>query len=264
MRKLVLLNALLLLFCLNTVFAQPVAETLTNKSIIELQKAGFGKDIILAKIETANSKFDVSTAGMVQLKKAGVDEDVINAMITKGGAKKTAGNNTASNTATHSAKGTVPEPDIINLIHYYDKALNKATPLEKATAQMRTRRKALGYGGVNFVFELSSPKSAVRLTPAEAPSFIVNTGGGAADAFVLYKLQIKNGARQAIATNFGAFGDLKGSEGVISINIKMLKPGVFELMPAATLEKGEYFFASKSAGNATTTSNAEVYAFGID
>lgn len=255
--------ALLLLFYMPVAFAQ-AAETLTNKNIIELQKAGFGKDIILSKIETAASRFDVSTAGLVNLKKAGVEEDVINAMITKGAAKKNAAGGTAAASVAGKSGAAVPEPDIINLIHYYEKAQGKITPLEKSTAQMRTRSKALGYGGVNLTFELNTPKSDVRLPQAETLAFMVNTGGGPADAFVLYKLQVKKNTRQAVATNYSAFVGMKGSEGVVAINIKVLKPGVFELIPAAKLVPGEYFFANKTAGNAATTSNAEVYAFGID
>ncbi|RYY15916.1 MAG: hypothetical protein EOO04_27825 [Chitinophagaceae bacterium] len=57
--------------------AQTKPEVLTNKGVIELSKAGFGKDMILAKIESSNCKFDVSTAALIDLKKQGVPDDVV-------------------------------------------------------------------------------------------------------------------------------------------------------------------------------------------
>lgn len=55
-------------------------ETLTNKEIVALTKAGLGKSLIIQKIEDSKSNFNLSTDELIELKKAGVEEDVISAM----------------------------------------------------------------------------------------------------------------------------------------------------------------------------------------
>jgi len=61
----------------------PVARAagLTNADIIALRQAGFGDDIILAKITASPAAYNLTPAEMVALKKAGVSERVITAMV---------------------------------------------------------------------------------------------------------------------------------------------------------------------------------------
>jgi len=57
------------------------ATTLTNADVLALHKAGFGEDLILAKIATSSAGFAVDATDLVALKKAGVSERVIAAMV---------------------------------------------------------------------------------------------------------------------------------------------------------------------------------------
>ena len=67
--------------------AKPAAASktsaLTNKSVIDLQKAGLGDDIILTKIAQSKCAFDLSTDALIDLKSKGVSADVIKAMMNK-------------------------------------------------------------------------------------------------------------------------------------------------------------------------------------
>ncbi len=56
-------------------------ERLTNDSIIELQQSGLAEDLIIRKIETSESEYDLSTDGLKRLKTAGVSDNIIRAMI---------------------------------------------------------------------------------------------------------------------------------------------------------------------------------------
>src|SRR3982751_5367412 len=58
-------------------------EVLTNASIVEMSKAGLGREIILQKIKVTPDKFDISTESLIELKKAGVADDVIALMIAR-------------------------------------------------------------------------------------------------------------------------------------------------------------------------------------
>jgi hypothetical protein len=57
------------------------APGLTNMDIIALRQAGFGDELILAKIAASPAAFNVGPSDMVALKKAGVSERVITAMV---------------------------------------------------------------------------------------------------------------------------------------------------------------------------------------
>lgn len=260
---------LLLLLCWAMTFTAPAqtsADVMNNKSVVDMIKAGFSKELIISKIETSQCKFNTNTQALIDLKKQGVPEEVITAILNKGSvntsSKKLEQEPQKSNKKAADDIPTV-QLDVLNLIHSWNKRTNARVPLERTTAQMKTRSKALGYGGVNLVFEVPGEKSAIRLKDS-LPTFIVNTGGPPPEGFVLYKLTVKKKYRQAVSANYSTIGGMKGSEGVVSVNIKSIRNGLFELTPASALGKGEYFFALKSASNALTTSNAEVYAFGVD
>src|SRR5688572_23395153 len=72
---------ILVLFTSAALFGQ--TETLDNRIVIEMSKAGLSADIILKKIGSSPSAFDVSAAKLIELKTAGVDDAVIAAMIDR-------------------------------------------------------------------------------------------------------------------------------------------------------------------------------------
>ena len=78
---------LVVAFCLGAAFiAQAQDETMTNEEVISLTKAGLNKSLIVDKIRTSKSRFDLSTDALIKLKKAGVNDDVVAEMLrAKGG-----------------------------------------------------------------------------------------------------------------------------------------------------------------------------------
>ncbi len=54
---------------------------MNNATIMKLQKAGVGRDVILQLIRTSNADYDVSANAIIELKEAGVDQAIILAMI---------------------------------------------------------------------------------------------------------------------------------------------------------------------------------------
>ena len=60
-------------------------EVLQNQSVVTLVTAKVPKAVVLAKIQSTRSAFDVSADGLVGLTKAKVPTDVIKAMIAKDG-----------------------------------------------------------------------------------------------------------------------------------------------------------------------------------
>jgi len=59
-------------------------EALTNKSIVELKKAGFSSELIKTTIAANACTFQTDLQSIIMLKKDGIDESVISEMIKKG------------------------------------------------------------------------------------------------------------------------------------------------------------------------------------
>ena len=61
--------------------AQIKVDTLTNEKVVTLLKAGIEPSLIITKIQTSVTKFDVSTEVLLKLSNDGVPKEVLNAMI---------------------------------------------------------------------------------------------------------------------------------------------------------------------------------------
>ncbi len=66
------------------------AEVLSNTSVVNMITAKVSKDIILTKIRTTKTNFDVTASGLVRLQQAKVAADYMRAMMTAAGDTKLA------------------------------------------------------------------------------------------------------------------------------------------------------------------------------
>jgi len=96
-------------------------DTLTNKSVIALKKAGLDKKIIISKIKTSVTSFDFSTDGLIELKQGGVDDEVIEFMFTT----KTTASPAATENRTQS--DTTKNADSANVVIIYNE--KKCSPV---------------------------------------------------------------------------------------------------------------------------------------
>ena len=62
-------------------FAQ--TETIDNRKVVEMSKAGLSQEIILKKIASSHPAFDVSASGLIALKNEGIDDAVITAVMER-------------------------------------------------------------------------------------------------------------------------------------------------------------------------------------
>ena len=58
-------------------------DVVTNQTVIEMVKAKLPADVIITKIQTSQTNFDLSTAALVKLNENSVPSDVIKAMMQK-------------------------------------------------------------------------------------------------------------------------------------------------------------------------------------
>jgi hypothetical protein len=64
--------------------AKASPEVLTNQSVIQMVTAKLPRDVILAKIQSSKSKFDVTSDGLVSLNTNKVPKDIIKSMMVAG------------------------------------------------------------------------------------------------------------------------------------------------------------------------------------
>ena len=81
-------------------FGQQSKQLLTNEAIIKMVQGGFTDEVIVALIESSETDFDVSIAGLTALKEAGVSGKIMEAMLKAEARKRQA--------PTASAPGAAP------------------------------------------------------------------------------------------------------------------------------------------------------------
>lgn len=135
-------------FALLISFTSNAQDVLTNQSIIALCEAKVAKGVILQKINSSKSNFDVSTSGLVLLKTAKVPDAITETMLS-----------------VTSSRETIVNEDIIRLT---EAKVAKNVILKK----IRTSSNR---------FDLST-EGLIRLTSAKVPDVIVKSMmvGGAA------------------------------------------------------------------------------------
>lgn len=238
--------------------AQEKQEVINNQSIITLVKAGLDNSVIISKINGANTKFDVSVAGLTTLKKQGVSNEIIAAIVGK------SDNPGASQKSSAPVPAGVSSKKVQNVNHPYLSSGTSLAATEKTTATFKAKKIAMGYGGANYQYEASGAKSSVRVAASDQLHFLVNTGGGSLPDFVLYKTSVSDGKRIALIGKVKVFSADAMQSGKDAIIFTATAEGnnIYKLTPSVKLQAGEYMFIPKSA--ATSLTGSDVYAFGID
>jgi len=159
-------------------FAQ---ETMTNEEIISLTKAGLANSIIVGKIRSSKTNFDMSTDALIRLKQSGVGDDVVAAMFeAKNGTPATGGPSNSTGAAPVAAAGDPNDPMSkhnygIYLFEEKDGARKMTQVKPSVSAQNRTgglftSQMTYGIGKVKTKANLPGKSAALQLTNT-APVF---------------------------------------------------------------------------------------------
>jgi hypothetical protein len=163
----------------------------------------------------------------------------------------------------------VPEPEFINQVFLLKD--QKLMSLEKADAQLKSKSKFGGMGGVKQMYVIDGVKSSVSIPESEM-MFVVSTGGSGfssdpSSQFQLLRFEGKKNKREALSGEYGGGITKKSNEETseVEMNFKKLKEGVFGMVPSKALEKGEYAFINRiSAKQSGMTMKMEAFAFSVD
>jgi hypothetical protein len=268
---------ILVLICTSIVHSQ-VDEVLTNQTIIQLHKAGLGKNVIKSKIQSSPCNFDLSTDGLIALKKASIPDEVIAAMLTK-----------SSVTNTVSVNQNTDNANVAQLssgIYYFDSTANK---YKECDPSVLTNQKSGGFGESvkRSITGLFNAKQRASLSGKEANLklnthtpiflFVFDTAAGgfsnnnmawsvaqSPNEFFLIKLSVVKNSREVVV---GKENNVKSDVGIdddikISFTAKKIKKGMYEVTPAGLLKGGEYCFMF-AASSMYAGQTHKVYDFSI-
>jgi hypothetical protein len=265
-------------------------ETMTNDEVISLTKAGLAGSVIIGKIRTSKTSFDMSTDALIKLKQNGVGDDVVTAMLESKSGISTA--TPVVNTSGAAAVTSVGDPNDPMSKHNYGiylfeekDGVRKMTQLKpNVSAQNRTgglwtSQLTYGIGKIKTKANLPGRNASLQLTNT-APMFYfyldvssggLNTASGIPsdpNEFTLVRFNIRSDNREVTIGKQNAFGGKGGlsDEYVVQFKAEDLGNGIFRITPAAALPKGEYGFYLVNSGNSNASAaiGAKFFDFGVN
>src|SRR5687768_9845342 len=283
-----LLAAVLCLFSAMPAAAQ---EVMNNDEVITLAKAGLNPTIIIGKIRSSKTNFDLSTDSLIKLKQANVSDDIVAAMLEAKSGKpvSTAASPNSTGAAPVAVSGDPHDPmskHSYGIYLYEEKdGVRKMTPMkanvsaQNRTGGMFTSALTYGIGKVKIKTNLPNRNADLQLQ-STAPVFYfylditsggLNTASGVPSdpkEFALVRFNQRSDNREVTigkANAFGAKGGLS-DEYVVDFKAEDLGNGIFRVTPAVDLKKGEYAFYLVNSGNSNTSTGvgAKFFDFGIN
>lgn len=217
-------------------------EVLTNESVIGMVKAGLPESVIVTKIRSTATKFDLSADALVKLKKAGVPDHVLEAMVG-GGAPASAA------TAGATAPGAkLKDRDVI-----YHAVGDQLTELQPAVAQVESN---VAFYTSKSEIVLEGRKAALRIAERQ-PVFLSGYSVGEAP-LVRLKPGDSHDDRNLKVGGGSVFSSKIGirSEDKVEVVVEKDSRGLLRVTPKSPLPPGEYGFVLME--------QRKVYDFGVD
>ena len=264
----------ILVVCAARVLAQApsAADILTNKSVIEMVTAKLPEDVIVVRIQTSTTNFDLSTPALVDLNKNGVSSNIIKAMIAPAPGKE-------------SVKALAPPPDPNDpeadhdpgIYMYFKRSDRMQMLMLEPTVYSQSKSggvfaSAMTYGiaKVKMKAVVRNAHANVRTADASAAFYFhfEEKGAGLSHAgfggtstpneFTLLRFDVKSDSRETVVMKMNAFGSSSGTDDKASIpyTFTKVRSGIYKVVPNAPLKSGEYAFFGQSAGGAFMAGSA--------
>lgn len=270
--------------------AKPAAQqddALTNQSVMDMVAAKLPSDIIVTKIQTSKTNFDLSTDALVKLNQGGVPSDVVKAMITKGSTPAPG----AASSAAAEPPGDPNDPNVWHDPGIYVLASNgreqKLIMLEPTVYSQGKSggvfASAMTYGIAKMKWKavVRNPHANVKIGDPHATFYFYfeEKGAGLSHAefggtstpneFTLLKFDVKSETRETTVMKANAFGASAGTDDKANIpfTFEKLKPGIYKVTTKKPLSAGEYCFLGASYGGAYAPGAAQasrLFDFGVE
>jgi hypothetical protein len=168
---------------------------------------------------------------------------------------------------TTTANAGSHDPTYLNQVYFW--APDSLMALEKTSAEMKAKMKAMGFGGGGTGYVLEGVRSAIRIKTGDNLRFAIKLGGMADPSMMikLYQLEPKKKTREAMLSSQGGMFNKSSSSTNNGIDYNVQKSGtdVYILIPATRLAPGEYGFMNmmQMSGGGTQITYT-FFTFGID
>ena len=163
---------ILIAVCLLLSSIAAVAAAMTNEDVIKMVGAKVDQGVIMTAVRNSESKFDMSSDGLIALSKAGVPSELIDLMIQRASGHAQAGNPPAQPAAPASTAAVSNDnrqsPSEVLLLDG-----SRTVSMRYITPQVRTAARAFGLGGMATYSVLSGSSAATRIQNSR-PSFLVS------------------------------------------------------------------------------------------
>ena len=273
--------------------AKPGPEVLTNETVIKMVNANLNPIIIVSKIRTSKTSFDLTTDELIRLQQLKVPDEVIKAMVDSASSQ--------SSRIAEAGAGDVTRTDPGDpLSHheggiYYLKERDGKRELIQIEASVYSQTKTGGMFAQAITYGIAKVKSKAVLSTANAklqidqrrPVFyfyfeVKNTSlsysgdiyssSTSPNEFVMVKMDEKKKSRELVVGQYNLFGAQSGTldKYAVPFDYEKLAPGVYKVTPKVDLARGEYgMFYGGSAPIATYgyfggPGSSKVFDFGIN
>ena len=276
--KITIMNKLFCILALMfsvTVYGQTNDEVLTNATVITLLQKGLSPSIIISKIKTSKTNFDVSIDTLIKMKDDKIPDEITSAMVDASGNKE-------------NATGDINDPNAAHESGVYYLMVNEGKTEMKSIEPTVCSQTKMGSGIMTQMtygiaktkmkstidaptarLQIFEPKPVFYFYFEKGQSLNASTSwfssSSSPNEFILIKLSSKKKNREFVIGSVNAYSGV--SMGVddklrIRFDIEKLKSGVYKVTPNVDLEAGEYCFLS--AGNSNPGGSAgKVFDFGV-
>lgn len=267
----------------STIHAQD--EVMTNNEVITLAKAGLNSSIIVNKIRTSKSNFDLSTDSLIALKKAGVSDEIVTAMLEAKSGKTMPVNSANSKAATSGDPNDPMSPHGFGIYLYEEnngeKKMTQLAPnvsAQNRTGGLFTSSMTYGIGKVKTKANLPGTTADLQIKESQPVFYFyldnnsggLNTSSGVPSTpneFALVRFNVRSDNREVTIAKSNAFGAKGGlsDEYVVDYNAEDLGNGIFKVTPKTALKNGEYGFYLLNSGNSNASAavGAKFFDFGV-
>lgn len=153
---------------------------------------------------------------------------------------------------------------------FYISTENELESLEREIAVVDYKIKGLGYGGGEYYYTVTQPRSLLRFSLREMPRFIIKTEPNQDPSEVIYlskSYDVNRKRKRFLTSKVTMLGKSKGVDNqFIEINFKKLDEDVYEIIIVDPIGNGEYAFIPFDTAESSQNMMGKVYinCFGID
>ena len=256
-------------------FAQ--TETLTNDSVISMVKAGLGTTVVVNKIRTSKSQFNLSTNELIRLKESGINEEILMAMqgYSESSDKTTVANGERDRDVLPTPRNVSNDennplaPHDIGIYLYTERGNDrKMTELESNAV---TGGRVAGMAGTALTYGLWMSKNKVKipgstanlqikepqpvfyfyLNPKDRTMQAVKYFPASVNQFQMIKFDVKGKSREIAVGKSNSYYSKTGipDNNLVEFNYEKVGDGIYKVTPKQVLKAGEYGFYLLGTGN---------------